>query len=258
MSKIIDLIVDNFPPVSGLSIPLGTPISVTFGTLMNTSGVADVFFVEGPDTDQFIGPGLIEQQYPQNISQGALNDFLKSPGYTGIVQGVYTTFTVSGLLSDNITPYVGTKFIFTPEHPLAASTTYTVYITQTTDVSGNVVSGYVDWPFETGTGSIQQLPNTISTSVLAEAFRSPGLSPASANILGVVSTTPEDHSVQNDTNTQNITITFDKPIDSSTITTDMINIQTVPLSSHPNINVNAQGQIAFNYTVSGNTLVIAI
>jgi hypothetical protein len=259
MSNINEVIVDNFPPVSGQSIPLGSTISVTFNTLMDTtiSGLQSTLFVEGPDTDQFVGPGLLEQQFPPNVSQGPLSDFLMSPGYQGIVQGVITTSIVSGLTVSGI-PYTGTQAVFTPSQPLAPSTTYTVHITQTHDSLGNVVSGYVDWSFETGTGSIVQLPNTISTSVLAEAFRAPGLAPASQNLLQVVSITPGDHSVQNSPELQDITITFDKVLDPNSITSDMITINTEALTSHPDVKVNAQGSIAFNMTVSGNIIKLSI
>ena len=255
MSNLVDVIVDNFPPVSGLDIPLGSTISVTFNILMNVSGLQNSLFVEGPDTDQFVGPGLLEQQFPQNISQGALDDFLRSPGYQGIVQGTWSSTTVP-IPPSNTTS--GTEIIFTPRQPLAPSTTYIVHIVQTDDAYGNVVSGYVDWSFETGTGSIIQLPNTISTSVLAQAFRSPGLSPAAVNLLQVVSTTPCDHSVQNDEHLQEIDVVFDKEIDPASVNPDMISIQAIPLTSHPNVNVNAQGAIAFNVTVSGNILKLSI
>ena len=259
MANIQDLIVDNFPPVSGISIPLGATISVTFDTLMDTtiSGLQSTLFIEGPDTDQYVGPGLLEQQFPPNVSQGPLNDFLMSPGYQGIVQGTITTATVTGLTISGIS-YTGTQAVFTPDHVLAPSTTYVVHITQTNDSLGNVVSGYIDWSFETGTGSIVQLPNTISTSVLAEAFRAPGMAPSAQNLLQIVSTSPRDHSVQNSPELQEIDITFDKVLDPTSITPDMITINTEALTSHPDVKVNAQGSIAFNMTVSGHTIKLFI
>ena len=260
MSNLVDLVVDNSPPVSGISIPLGAPISVTFNTLMDTSvsGLQSTLFIEGPDTDQFVGPGLLEQQYPHNVSQGDLNDFLRSPGYAGIVQGVITTSTVSGLTISGM-HYVGTQAVFTPCHPLAPNTTYTVHVVETKDSLGNVCSGYIDWEFQTGTGSIQQLSNAISTSALAQAFRSPGLSPATVNSLDLISTKPADHSVQNNpTNTNEIDIVFDKPIDPTSVSADMISLQTVPMTDHPNITIDAEGELAFNYVVSGNILKILL
>jgi hypothetical protein len=256
MSTIRDIIVDNFPPVSGLSIPLGTTVSITFNRMMlTTSGLSDTFFLEGPDTDQFVGPGLIEvQQYPDNISQGELSDFLMSPGYRGIVDGTFSYLTVSG----GSIPTSGTQLIFTPSKPLAPSTSYTAHQGETYDASGVLISGYVTWSFETGTGSIIALPNTISTSVLAQAFRAPGMAPSASNPLSVISTTPKSHSVEQDISLTEIDIEFDKNLDATSISSDMISIVSFPATEHPNANVKATGELVFNYEVSGNMLKLKI
>ena len=90
MANLIDVIIDNFPPVSGISIPLGSTITLSFNVPMDEAGLSETLFLEGPDTDQYIGQGLTELVDPSNISQGELDDFLKSPGYKGIAQWTFS------------------------------------------------------------------------------------------------------------------------------------------------------------------------
>jgi hypothetical protein len=252
MANLVDIIVDHYPPVSGISIPLSSTVTITFDRLMDTSSLEDTLFLEGPDTDQFVGPGLLDQAYPNNVSQGELDDFLRSPGYKGIVEGDFTFEIVSGTVTS------GTKVTFTPNKPLAPSTSYNVHLVECLDDDGNTVSGHITWPFESGTGSIQVLPSNISTSVLAQALRAPGLAPSAVNELSVVSVTPEDHSVEISQYLSEIDINFDKELDPNTIDSENISVTTYPTTSHPNLVVNSQGTVAFALTTSGTHLKIKI
>lgn len=250
MANLTDIISDFYPPVSGVSLPLNSTIWVQFNTLMDEEELQNTLFVEGPDTDQYIGPGLIELKSPGNISQGNLNDFLQSPGLKGMVSGNFTFDTVAG---------VGTKVTFTPCHALAPSTDYVVHLMESLDANGHTVSGNYIWPFETGTGSIQQLPSNLSTSVLADAIAhgyvaAPGGTPK----LSVVRTHPDDHSVENNLQLEAIVVEFDKLLDPASVTPESVFVETLPVTDHPSAPQFAQGEIMTQLEVSGYQLKIRL
>lgn len=249
MANLEDVIVDHYPPVSGLDIPLSSPITITFDRLMDEDELEDHVFVEGPDTDQYIGPGLFELRDPDNVSQGDLDDFLRSPGYQGIVEGTFTFEEVDG----------GTKLTFTPTLPFATDTSYTVHLLETIDTDDNTVSGHVTWPFESGTGSITELPTNISTSVLAGAIVTgniaTGLPIAS---LEIVSISPADHSVENTPYWNEILVEFNGPIDPDSVTSGVVLIDTIPASDHPSLSIIANEDIQSTLEVSGNFLKIKL
>jgi hypothetical protein len=115
-------------------------------------------------------------------------------------------------------------------------------------------SGILNFTFETGTGSIEILPSTTSTSVLNT------LSDATlAGVpLEVVSMEPASRSAQVDPETKEITVTFNKPIDSNTVTDSCVDVVTRLASSHPALRTTALGKLAKNLEVSGNVLKIHI
>ena len=248
MANIVETIVDHSPPVSGVSIPLATSIWIEFDRLMDETELSNCIFLEGPDTDQFVGPGLIELTNPDNISQGSMDGFLRSPGYTGIAEG---TFTITGIDGH-------TEVTFRPTLPMAPSTTYTVHIVECLDANGDTISGHVTWTFETGTGSIQELPSNISTSVLAQALRAPGLAPLSVNPLTLITSAPKNHSVMQSRELAEIDVIFDKDIDATSVSKENISIIAYPATDHPNLEINAQGDIMFDVEVSGHYLKLKI
>ena len=246
--------VKSYSPANGsMSLPLDqtSGIWVEFVSGVDVTEFSENFFVEGPDTDQYIGPGLIELTNPDNISQGDLDDFLKSPGYKGIVDGSF--YPASG---------VATKIFFNPTHALAPSWDYKAYLIGTYDVEiDNVlttVSG-LSFNFQTGTGSIQQLPSNLSTSVLADVIAhgyvaSPGPIPS----LKVVRTHPADHSVENNLQIAEIVVEFDKALDPNSLTPESVFIETLPVTDHPSAPQFAQGEIMTQLEVSGCQLKIKL
>ena len=248
MTNLVDIIVDHFPPVSGTNIPLLSQITITFNREMNTDRLREDFFLEGPDTDQFIGPGQSELRFPDNVSQGYLDDFLRSPGYAGIVEGELEFETVSG---------VSTKLIFTPSRPLAPLFDYKAYISETKDIDDNDIEGIVYWNFQTGSGSIQELPSTISTSVLAAAPQAQALASNLAS-LEVVSTSPSNHDVQESTRLPEIVVEFNKDIDPASVDPDTIIIRTFPATDHPQAVVKPARDLAKSVEVIGKQLRIKI
>jgi len=248
MADLIDVISDYFPPASGVSIPLQSEVTVQFSIEMDTDRLEEDFFLQGPDTDQFVGPFMAELIDPSNISQGDLDDFLQSPGYTGIVQGTFSFVTVSG---------VSTELTFSPTNPMAPLTLYTAFIGETLDADGNTLTGSVTWSFETGTGSIEELPSNISSSILAASPQA--LSQlASQTPLTIGKTIPADHSVQNDVDIEEIVVEFNKNLDSDSITDDNVTVETIPATDHPGASANAHGELAKELTVEGNRLKIKV
>lgn len=79
MATIESIIDDYFPATDTVGVPLNSVIFVLFEKEMNESELEEKFFIEGPDTDSFVGPGF--EIGLNNVSQG--DDFLSSPGYSG-------------------------------------------------------------------------------------------------------------------------------------------------------------------------------
>lgn len=248
MSDLLDLIVSTNPANNDSGVPLSSPISFTLsGLLFDHDSLKEGFFIEGPDTDQFVGPGLIELQ--NNISQGSLDDFLQSPGYKGIVQG---TVTVSGITGNTVVT-------FSPTLPLAAQTLFIVNLSNVLDDLGVEITGFVSFSFETGTGSIEEVPSTVSTSVLSAGLTE-GLLLANgySQPLKILSTVPKDRTVQVSPNTSEIIITFNKPINPASVNADAISVHTSPISDHPQVSTQSLGELAKTVEVVGTQLKIKI
>jgi hypothetical protein len=254
MSDLLDLIIDTFPANNDVGVPLLSNITITLSGLdYDATSLQEGLFVEGPDTDQYVGPGLIEQVFPNNISQGELDDFLESPGYLGIVGG---TVTVSGHFADAEVSYDHTVVTFDPILPMQALTEYIVNLTSVTTVSGVDYDGFVSFSFTTGSGSIEEVPASVSTSVLSAATPE-AVAPSTAD-LQVVSTTPDDRSVENPTDLQEITVEFNKQLDPTSVANASITVKTIPATDHPNANVQTAGDLAKVVEVDGNKMKIKI
>lgn len=252
MTTIAETVIDYFPANNDVAVPLKSVITILFSHEMDETQLAEDFFIEGPDTDQFVGPGGSFLANPDNVSQG--DDFLSSPGYKGIVQGTFVFKKIS--MNDSETevtssPY-RTKLIFTPSKPMAALTTYVAHIPEVKDSAGITYEGYYTFTWTTGSGSIQELPASGSTSVL-------GKTGSPANILSITRITPDNHSVQIDPNSlEQIIIEFDKELDPNSVSADMFKIMALPATDHPSANVVASGELEFDITVSGNRIILTI
>jgi len=148
--------------------------------------------------------------------------------------------------------------VFTATQPLYPLVTYTVHLVETLDVLGTSWPGYVGFTFESGSGSIEQLPSSISSSILSS-----GLSPSAVTVsegtgLKVLSTTPVDFSINNSSDLSQIVINFDKDLDAATVTQDRIIVEASAASDHPNLVATAKGKLAKQLVVSGKTLTIKI
>jgi hypothetical protein len=256
-------IIDNYAPADGTEgVPLNTEIFILFSKQIDESDFSNQFFIEGPDTDTFVGPGVEIQVNPTNVSQG--DDFLTSPGYKGIVLGTISYKHIDPI-NDNLevvtTPY-RTKVIFTPAHPLVKLTKYTANIPEVKDTSHIIYTGYYVFTWTSGSGSITALPALSSTSVLV-----PGSLPfGGEKVINVLTTLPDNHSVQISPDLTEIVVTFDKDLDD---TTDNYGVYTVnPISlisiigeavtNHPDLTINVTPELTKSIVIEGNKLTIKI
>jgi hypothetical protein len=74
----------------------------------------------------------------------------------------------------------------------------------------------------------------------------------------MLSSVTADYSVSNLSDLSEVIITFDKDLDSSTITDDRVVVETFAASDHPNLSPTVRGKLAKQLVVSGKTLTIKI
>lgn len=243
MTILKDIIADYNPPYGSVGVSLNSTITIQFDRLMDTDSLEREFFISGPDTDQFVGPGISEFNiYPDNISQG--DDFLTSPGYSGIVEGAFSFETVAG----------ATKMTFTPSSPMAALTEYTAHLPEADDVNGTTYAdGQITFTWTTGSGSIEALPSTSSTSVLTSTVSSLSV----LDNLDIVKTTPVANSVENEVTLSSIEIEFNKAISSAALS-DNVSVKTYPATDHPSLSITSYENLAIRTSVNGKKLTIEI
>lgn len=245
MSDLLDLVVDYFPPSGQEGVPVKADITITLsGTDYDEDSLLEGFFIEGPDYDQYIGPGLQELRptYDENLD---LTDFFESPGYQGLFPG---ETTVSGEAGN-------TKVIFTPSIPMQFGVEYRANLTGVEDASGTAIDGFVSWTFVSGSGSIEEIPATVSTSILSAAIAESAVTDSSP--LTVSDSTPGDRSVNADTNLEEIVIEFSKPIDPNSVT-GKVAVKAEPCTDHPLASTTPERDLYFATEVEGNKLKIKL
>lgn len=239
-------IVDTFPANGDIGVPLLSDITITLsGVNYDQNSLMEGIFVEGPDSNLTIGPGL------ETIGTSYSVNFLDTPGFQGLVDGTVTVTGISG----------NTLVTFDPTLPLAASTEYTVNLANVLALDGSIeVSGYISFLFTTGSGSIYAVSSTTSTSNLSTSASEASLvnSGAAALPLTVVKMTPANHSVENDVELSEIVIEFNKALDSTSITADGVFIEALKVTDHPGISITNAGELAKTVEVNGNKLTIKI
>jgi len=257
MPDLIDIIDDYFPANGDVGVPLQTTVSILFSEEMDETSLAEDFFVEGPDSDSYQGPGLLDKIHPDNISQGELNDFLQSPGYAGIVEGDFSFLKIDPTdanLEVSGSPY-RTKLVFTPSKPLAALYDYKAIITDTLTTSGVTYSGHLVFEFQTGSGSIEEIPSAVSSSVLFPASQAASVD--TTVDLSVSSTVPADLAVEQSVDSDEILIYFNKTLNASTVTSDTVTVTTEEATDHPNLTIPVSGVLDATLIVDDNLLTIS-
>jgi hypothetical protein len=242
MTILKDIVADYSPPSGATGVSLTSSIVVTFDRLMDTDSLGEEFFIAGPDTDQFVGPGVTEfNVFPDNVSQG--DDFLTSPGLSGIVDGTFTYATINN----------ATRMTFTPSSPMVALLQYTAHLPTADDAGGTTYTGHITFSWTTGSGSIEALPDTSSTSVLLSTVSSLSV----LNDLEIVKVTPLANSVENEVDLEQIEIEFNKVISSASLA-DNISVKTYSATDHPSANAGAQGELGIKTSVNGKKIIIEI
>lgn len=249
MSDLLDSVISYEPVVSGVSVPLRSNVIITLlGTDYDETSLLEGFFLEGPSGDQWVGPGILPLEYPEGIPDEDLRDILDSA--VDLVVPIDATVTVvSG---------VNTVVTLNPTYPLQANTIYRVNLTDVLERDGiTAVSGFISWPFTTGSGSIEELPVEISTSILASAPQ--GVSAALAvSALKVVKTTPSDHAIQQDPSLEEIEIEFNKDINANSVPGSAITVKGLPATDHPSANITSSGDLYKAIEVVGNKIKLKI
>ncbi len=261
MATILEILDDYFPPNSGVSVPLRESVSILFDREMDEDSLEEEFFIEGPDTDQYTGPGFQLLEFPDNLSQNPDSDFLNSPGYAGIIEGVFSFKKID--MSDPDLEVAGSpyrsKLVFTPDEPMSPLTLYTAHLPEAIDLIGNVHSGHYIFSWTSGTGSIEYVPESFSSSILVPGSVTLGIeSQGSAAPLEVVSTTPKDHAIQVDVETTDIVVTFNKSLDAASVTQSRVTVETLMATDHPKASGEADGELIKTLEISGNKLTIKI
>ncbi len=245
MAELSDIITSYTPSNGAVGVPLLSTISVTFDRLMDEDDLAIEFFLAGPDTDQYIGPGISQfNLYPDNVSQG--DDFLESPGYTGIVTGTFSFETVAGV----------TVLTFSPTQPMAPLIEYTAHLPQAKDATGTTHTGHVIFGWTSGSGSIEAMPSTSSLSVLTSISQVTSLS--ALTDLEVDKTIPADNTVGQDVDLSTIEVYFNKAIESTSVSNTSVSAKAIPATDHPSAVGAIERDLAIKLTTEGKKIIIEI
>ncbi len=122
--------------------------------------------------------------------------------------------------------------------------------------TGSIFSGNVTYPFTTGTGSIQTVPASTSTTITG----TPTSSTATSTLFTISSTSPSNRATNiSDTIDQDysVVITFSDTLDASTITDSSISVETEPVNGDVDT-ILSSGILPKTLTVDDNELTIVI
>lgn len=214
-----------FDTVIGANVGSGT---ASFGGSYTGAASSDSYYVEistagEPGTSRFdwyIGsaPATLHGPYPTSLSPTLLSD------------GVTITFSAG-------TYEVGDAFSCIVREP----TTY---------------SGNLTWPFETGSGSIQALPSTASTTL----FGTPIGTSAAVTTFEVEETVPADQATNLNIvgGAYSISVAFNDTIDPTTITSSTVTVNAEAVNGDTMSGITFSGLLPVNLSTSGEDLTITI
>lgn len=248
MSQLLNKVLSYEPIVSGVAVPLLSNITIVLdGVDYDSTSLEEGFFIEGPSGVGVFGIGGLKLEYPEGIPAECDRDIFD----TSYEQAAPIGGTVT------VVKDVNTTVTFNPTYPLAASVEHKANLTDVLDDSLATISGFISWSFTTGTGSIESLPEEISSSILSTT--SMGIAGSLfAAPLKVVKTTPSDHAIQQNPSIEEIEIEFNKPIDPSSISADTIQITGLPVTDHPNISIKSSGDLYKAVEVNGKKVKLKI
>ena len=174
-----------YPSNEATAVPVGADIQITFSCGIDLSTAKNNVVVYGKDTDFISGP-----ETATFINQGKSADFLKSPGFKGVVPCDYELVYIDSngdkvdvsLLSrveEEAGPYKH-KLIISPKSILAPNVLYTVY-----------VIGEDEEGTEKGISSrtVNEVDDTSATSTTGEIFLHGGFTGESDDAINIKITT---------------------------------------------------------------------
>lgn len=239
------------PLDSSLGLPLQSQISVVFNQLMDEATITtSTLMITGPDDSSWTTPGVrvIENTSPENI--------LLNYGGEEYIDGAIS-FTQESI---GATPV--TKATFTPSEPLYPNTEYVIYLTGDEGLEDAIVSpvaavdntplvGTYIWTFTTGSGSVAEVPDTASTSVVAP----PSISSVVSIPFKLLSSIPANQATNLDISTDTIVLQFSKNIDATTVDS-AISIDAESVNGDTSI--SSIGAISFSSSTVGDTVTITL
>jgi len=166
----------------------------------------------------------------------------------GLVHGPFRTKESPILLSD------GVSVSFT-NGILQVGDYWTVALKVPVTYSGNLI-----WPFQTGSGNIEELPDSTSTTVLGTVGTDSTVSSSTVATTFTVSSTEPDDGDSNltlPTDAYDITVNFSSDINSATVVSG-VDISVYSESVNGESTIGAEGAIIANPAVSGSELTITI
>ena len=239
------------PLGSSLGLPLQSQISVVFNQLMDEATITtSTFMISGPDDSSWTTPGVrvIENTTPENI--------LLNYGGEEYIDGAIS-FTQETIDSTPVT-----KAAFTPSEPLHPNTEYIIYLAGDEGLEDAIVSpvsavdstpliGTYVWTFTTGSGSVAEVPDVASTSVVAP----PSVSSIVSVPFKLSSSIPANQATNLDISTDTIVLQFSKNIDSTTVDS-AISIDAESVNGDTSI--SSLGSVAFTSSTVGDTVTITL
>lgn len=170
-------------------------------------------------------PGVAVARWYKDSDPVLTYSLSSTSGYMATSDGLEVKFNSGNYVADDV-------FYVTVVPPETMAVTYT-------------------WSFTTGSGSVTDVPDSASSSVISTA-------PASAAFQ--VSTTSPESRASNLAlkDCRIITITFNRAIDEETITDDTLKVFTLPANGIEDGAISYRGELVKKYVVSGSTLTIYI
>jgi len=170
-------------------------------------------------------------------------------GKVGLTYGPYRAKQSGVLIGDGVTAVFA-------EGSYALGDQWTVLAELPVTFSGNS-----SWVFQTGSGSIVDIPSTASTSILGDAVTTTSSSSSSSS-FSVSSTTPTDGAThltvdEDDDGEYTITAVFSANIDDSTVVSG-VDVTVVTESVNGDSSITASGLCISEPTVSNDTLTIVV
>jgi hypothetical protein len=167
-----------------------------------------------------------------------------------VIQGPYTASTRAMSLSD------GVKIAFA-EGTYGVNDTFSCVVKERAIFTGNLY-----WEFQTGSGSIDAVPDEASTSIIGTPSQTT-TSGVTATTFSVTDTSPDDQATNLDLQDADTTITvnFSEVIDNTTVSSSTISVISEPVTGEvdsPDVGVTFSGSLPFVAAVSGSVLQITV